>query len=214
MSLLVYIDYLEVAHYLLAKIGLLSVVERTGEYPMKGIIFVKLNQFVDELWGDEFWDELLQVADLPSNGIYTSVATYDDAELFTLVGLIMEKKSLTAQEAQIAFGQWMFEQLLQAAPPEAHKFTDVFKFLYGVQNVIHVEVKKLNPEAILPEFEFLEETPTTLSFHYISPRKLCYFCEGIVQGLASHTGQQVIVEQTECEHEGDARCVMKVTKVV
>ncbi|WP_233269104.1 heme NO-binding domain-containing protein [Paraglaciecola sp. L1A13] len=212
--MLVYIDYLEVAHYLLAKIGLLSVVERTGEYPMKGIIFVKLNQFVDELWGDEFWDELLQVADLPSNGIYTSVATYDDAELFTLVGLIMEKKSLTAQEAQIAFGQWMFEQLLQAAPPEAHKFTDVFKFLYGVQNVIHVEVKKLNPEAILPEFEFLEETPTTLSFHYISPRKLCYFCEGIVQGLASHTGQQVIVEQTECEHEGDARCVMKVTKVV
>tara|TARA_R110000744_G_scaffold74015_7_gene148050 strand:+ start:496 stop:1131 length:636 start_codon:yes stop_codon:yes gene_type:complete len=211
---LVYIDYLEVAHYLLAKIGLLSVMALTGEYPMKGIIFVKLNQFVDELWGDEFWDELLQVADLPSHGIYTSVATYDDAELFTLVSLIMEKKSLTAQEAQIAFGQWMFEQLLQAAPPEAHKFTDVFKFLYGVQNVIHVEVKKLNPEAILPEFEFLEETPTTLSFHYISPRKLCYFCEGIVQGLASHTGQQVIVEQTECEHEGDERCVMKVTKVV
>tara|TARA_R110001583_G_scaffold186343_1_gene347027 strand:- start:100 stop:561 length:462 start_codon:yes stop_codon:yes gene_type:complete len=54
LSLLVYIDYLEVAHYLLAKIGLLSVVERTGEYPIKGIIFVKLNQFVDELWGDDF----------------------------------------------------------------------------------------------------------------------------------------------------------------
>ena len=45
---------------------------------MKGIIFVKLNQFVDELWGEEFWDALLQEATLPSEGIYTSVATYDD----------------------------------------------------------------------------------------------------------------------------------------
>ena len=180
---------------------------------MKGIIFVKLNQFVDELWGDEFWDELLQDAELPSDGIYTSVATYDDAELFTLVGLIMEKKGLTGQQAQMAFGQWMFKQLLEAAPPEAHKFTDVFSFLYGVQDVIHVEAKKLKPEAILPEFEFIEETENSLSFHYLSPRKMCYFCEGIIEGLADHTGQKVAIEQTECEHEGDARCVIKVTKV-
>ena len=180
---------------------------------MKGIIFVKLNQFVDELWGEEFWDALLQEATLPSEGIYTSVATYDDEELFTLVGLIMLKQELSAQQAQFAFGQWMFKELLLAAPPEAHKFTDVFEFLYGVQAVIHVEVKKLNPEAILPEFEFIQETDNSLPFHYISPRHMCYFCEGIIQGLAAHTGQTVSVEQPECVHEGGERCVMKVTKV-
>ena len=74
-------------------------------------------------------------------------------------------------------------------------------------------MKKLNPDALLPEFEFLSETPNQLTFHYQSPRKLCFFCEGIVQGLAEHTGQEVKVSQTECEHEGGQRCVIEVDKV-
>lgn len=48
---------------------------------MKGIVFVKFNAFVEELWGDEFWDELLDEADLPSEGIYTAVSNYPDEEI-------------------------------------------------------------------------------------------------------------------------------------
>ncbi len=180
---------------------------------MKGIVFVKFNDFIEELWGDEFWDELLDEAELPSEGIYTTVGTYDDQELFTLIGLVVDKKNISAKDAQFAFGKWVFKELYNLAPPGAHDFKDVFEFLRAVQYFIHVEVKKLNPDALLPEFEFLSETPNQLSFHYQSPRKLCYFCEGIVHGLAEHTGQEVKVSQSECEHEGDQRCVIEVEKV-
>lgn len=180
---------------------------------MKGIVFVKFNEFIEELWGDEFWDTLLDEADLPSEGIYTTVETYDDEELFTLIGLVVEKKDISSKDAQMAFGQWMFKQLYSLAPPGAHDFKDVFEFLHAVQNFIHVEVKKLNPDALLPEFEFLSESANTLSFHYQSPRKLCFFCEGIINGLAEHTGQKIKISQPECEHEGDERCVIEVIKV-
>jgi predicted hydrocarbon binding protein len=180
---------------------------------MKGIVFVKFNEFIEELWGIEFWDELLDDADLSSDGVYTTVGTYDDQELFSLITLIVEKKNISPKDAQFAFGKWVFKELYNIAPPGAHDFKDIFEFLHAVQNVIHVEVKKLNPDALLPEFEFLSETQNKLSFHYLSPRKLCFFCEGLVHGLAEHTGQEVKVYQSECEHEGDKRCVIVVEKV-
>lgn len=180
---------------------------------MKGIVFVKFSEFIEELWGEEFWDTLLNEANLESEGVYTTVGTYDDEELFTLIGLVVEKQNISSKEAQFAFGKWIFKELYNAAPPGAHDFKDVFEFLHAVQNYIHVEVKKLNPDALLPEFDFLSESATTLSFHYQSPRKLCFFCEGIVYGLAEHTKQKVQVSQSECEHEGDGRCVIEVAKI-
>ncbi|MFT4993895.1 MAG: putative hydrocarbon binding protein [Paraglaciecola sp.] len=180
---------------------------------MKGIVFVKFNDFVEEQWGEEFWDELLTEATLPSEGVFTTIGSYDDEEFYTLLGLIVKKKNISGKEAQFAFGKWLFKELYASAPPQAHAFKDVFEFLHGVQNVIHLEVKKLNPDALLPEFEFIDESATELTFHYKSPRKLCYFCEGLVHGLAEHTGQTVKVSQPECEHDGGQRCLINVEKI-
>lgn len=180
---------------------------------MKGVVLVKLSEFVEETWGLALWDELLQEANLESDGIYTSVGQYDDQELFTLVGLISSKKGITGEDAQKAFGEWIFKELYAIAPPGVHDFVDIFGFLHGVQNVIHVEVKKLNPDVLLPEFDFLFESEKTLRFHYKSPRKLCHFCEGLVYGLSQHVNQQVTVSHIECEHNNDARCVLEVNKV-
>ena len=78
---------------------------------MKGIVFTKLNDFVEELWGLEFWDELLNESKLPSGGAYTTVEYYDDEEMYTLVGKISDKKNISPDDAQIAFGRWLFKEL-------------------------------------------------------------------------------------------------------
>ena len=98
--------------------------------------------------------------------------------------------------------------MLPYAPPStnAHNFKDVFKFGHGAQNRIHIEVNTLNPQVMLPEFIFVNESPSTLTFHYKSPRQLCFFCEGIVYGVAEHTGQTLKFSQPECLHEGEKRC--------
>jgi len=180
---------------------------------MKGIIFVKFNEFIEELWGDEFWDELLEEAQLPSEGAYTTVVTYDDQELFILIGLVADKQNISVKDTQFAFGKWVFKELYNIAPTRAHNIQDVFEFLYAVQDFIHVEVHKLNPYALIPKFQFLSRTNDKLSFQYLSPRKLCFFCEGMVYGLAEHLGQKIRVFQSECEYEGGQCCVLKVEKV-
>lgn len=179
---------------------------------MKGVIFVKLGEFTEQTWGEAFWDELLEECDLPSGGAYTRVSTYDDQELFDIVHLITTKKQLTMAQAQQAFGQWLFKELLNSAPGHAVSTTDTFEWLHAVQDVIHVEVLKLNPDSILPEFTFLEQTENTLRLQYQSPRPLCYLCEGLIQGLAQHNGERVSTTQTECIHEQGNRCVIEVTK--
>ncbi|MFC3095883.1 4-vinyl reductase [Alteromonas sediminis] len=179
---------------------------------MKGIVFVKLNEFVEQTWGLACWESLLAATDLPSGGIYTSVMTYDDNEIFALIDAISKQKSLHPFEAQKTFGQWLFKELYAIAPAGVHQFNDVFGFLRAVQDVIHVEVKKLNPDVLLPEFEFLEETDTALTFEYRSPRKMNYFCEGLILGLAEYVDQTITVTHLLCEHKGDKKSVIRVDK--
>ena len=180
---------------------------------MKGIVFVKFNEFIEEIWGEEFWDELLDEAKLPSEGAYTTVVTYDDQELFILIGLVADKQNISLKDVLFTFGKWVFKEFYNIAPAGAHDFKDVFEFLYAVQDFIHVDVKKINPDALVPEFKFLSATDNKLSFHYLSPRKLCFFCEGLLHGLAVHMGQEIKVSQPECEHEGGQRCVFEVEKI-
>ena len=182
---------------------------------MKGIIFLKFNDFIDEFFGEQFWDELLTAAALPSEGAFTSTVIYDDQEFFTLCRVITDKKNISAKELQMAFGKFFFKAIYPHVPPRAnaHAFKDVFEFLHIVQNMIHAEVKKIDPNALLPEFIFINESPTILTFQYKSPRQLCYFCEGVVHGLAQNLGQKVNVCQPECQHKGDQRCLITVEKL-
>jgi hypothetical protein len=179
---------------------------------MKGVVFVNFAEFVESTWGLAFWDEVLEAVQPESNGAYTTVATYPDEELIQLITYICESQSISAEDAQRTFGRWLFAKLHAIAPPQAHQFKDAFTFLRGVQDVIHVEVKKLNEDAILPEFRFLEETHNSLTLEYISPRNLCFFCEGLILGLGDFIGQPLDVVHCETASNANNPCILKVVK--
>lgn len=46
---------------------------------------------------------------------------------------------------------------------------------------------------------------------YESPRKLCAFAEGLVQGAADHFEETVVIEQPLCMNRGDAHCRLAIT---
>lgn len=180
---------------------------------MKGIVFVQFADFIEHTFGLDFWDEVLTTVNPISGGVYTTVGAYADEEFLALLSCVCEAKSMSANDAQIAFGIWVFEKLHGAAPKGTATSTDVFDFLRHVQDVIHVEVKKLHADAILPEFTFLEETPTELTLVYHSPRALCAFCEGLILGLGEYLNTPLKVSHLSCVHHGQSQCVMKVTKL-
>ena len=57
---------------------------------MKGILFIKLVEFIEQTWGCEFWDDLLCIVNFSSGGIFTLVWLRDDhtKQLMQLIQLI------------------------------------------------------------------------------------------------------------------------------
>ncbi len=180
---------------------------------MKGIIFVKFCEFVEEKWSDDVLDHIITKSHLPSSGAYVATLTYDDSELVALLTHLSVLSGEDIPELLLTFGRWVFDHLYQSMPNHEGRFTDVFESLIAVQSVIHVDVKKLSPDVILPEFVFLQQTDSKLVFEYQSPRALCKLCEGLILGLSDHTQQKIRISHLECIHHCDQRCVIEVTKI-
>ncbi|MEO0338393.1 MAG: heme NO-binding domain-containing protein, partial [Bacteroidota bacterium] len=75
---------------------------------MKGIVFTELLEMVEQEFGYETVDDLLENTDLPSGGIYTAVGTYDHAELETIVGYLSDKSGIKVHDRHYQFGYYLF----------------------------------------------------------------------------------------------------------
>ena len=177
---------------------------------MKGSVFNALQEFVETNHGLEAWDTMLNTLDLPSQGIYTSSIKYDDSEMFSIVTYYCEALNVPASDLLRTFGEFLFVKLMPMAPSEAKQAPSLHAFLYMVDNLIHVEVKKLYADSNLPEFDYADQNDQHLTMIYRSERKLCHLSEGLILGAAKHFGEQVSISQSKCCHEGDDACHIEV----
>lgn len=172
---------------------------------MKGVVFNIFEDFVSEGWGEEAYESLLDACPLHSDGVFVGPATYPDADLLALVTLACQRFGVEPPDALRAFGRFMFGQLVEKFPAfvEGH---DTKSFLMSVHDVIHVEVRKLFPEAVTPSFHYEDPGPDALVIHYTSERRLCFLMEGLLAGAAVHFGTALTLEQRGCMHEGAESC--------
>lgn len=174
---------------------------------MKGMVFTMLNDLVEDKFGIEVWDELIDTTQPPSGGVYTSVDTYPDAELLAYVQALSDKTGVAAPDLVRAFGHYVLGKFAEMHP-EFFEGHDLKSFLKSVHDVIHVEVKKLHPDAILPEFTYDDPAPDRLVMNYHSPRKLCALAEGLITGASEKFGETVRLDHSTCVHTGADRCVL------
>jgi hypothetical protein len=87
---------------------------------------------------------------------------------------------------------------------------DVRSFLVTLNDIIHPEVRRLYPGALVPEFEYRTPEPNVLEMLYRSERGRCDLAEGLVLGVGRHYGQRVDVTQRLCVHRGDDLCILRV----
>lgn len=172
---------------------------------MKGVIFNILEEMVIEQAGIEAWNTIL-IQKPQCSGIYTAAASYEDAELFTLVNAVCEAINKPQEYVVEAFGQFLFSQLAKRYSVFCEQSTNLKHFLKQVDSVIHVEVAKLYADSKLPKFDYDEPDDETLVMYYRSERKLCLLAEGLIRGAASHYNQQITIEHPVCIHKGSDHC--------
>jgi NADPH:quinone reductase-like Zn-dependent oxidoreductase len=119
---------------------------------MKGIIFQLLEDVVVDAFGEATWDELLDAAGL--DGVYTSLGSYDDAEISALVSAAAAKLSLSEGNVLRWFGQRAIPGMAKRWPEFFIAHQTTMPFLLSLNDVIHPEVRKLYSGAYCPNYVF------------------------------------------------------------
>ena len=83
---------------------------------MKELVYTEFSEMVEQQHGFVFTKELIDEADLPSEGAYTSVGTYDHAEMVELLTLLSEKTDLTIPALLRAYGHYLFRTFERSYP--------------------------------------------------------------------------------------------------
>lgn len=171
---------------------------------MKGIVFTMLADMVVEKFGLEVWDQILEKSG--EDGIYVSSETYTDESLTALVVAAHEKSGIPVNDLVKVFGEYMFPLFYEKNPNFFTEGQTLKEFLLTVDQVIHVEVRKLHPGVNLPEFQYVDAADSELTMIYASPRKLCMLAEGLISGAAKHFNTEYTLDHATCMHDGAENC--------
>ncbi|MCP5180603.1 MAG: heme NO-binding domain-containing protein [Pseudomonadales bacterium] len=174
---------------------------------MKGVVFNILADMVESSYGIEAWDGLLLATGL--EGVYVATESYPDEELYALVEAASKATGIEASALVPAFGRYMMPAFVEQYPMFFPEGQTLKQFLLTVDAVVHKEVRKLFPDAGLPEFRYRDDRPDALTMVYRSPRRLCALAEGLVQGAADHFGERCRIAHDVCMHRGADRCELE-----
>lgn len=158
---------------------------------MKGIVFTEFLEMVESRYSADVVDEILEQSELESGGIYTSVGTYDHEEMIELLASLGQHTGLSPSELLCDFGEFLFGRFAALYPEFFQRATSALTFLSKVDDYIHVEIRKLYPDAELPEFDCESKRSGSLVMTYRSERPFASLAEGLIKGCIAHYGNAV-----------------------
>ncbi len=169
---------------------------------MKGIVFTEFLEMVESKFGYSVVDQILDASDLPSEGIYTAVGTYDHAEIIQLLSNLSSEVDLPPAVLLKEFGSYLFNAFLKNYPIFFSEVNNVVDFLKSIDGHIHVEVQKLYPEAALPTFDYELDENRSITLIYRSERKMSALAEGLIEKSIEHFGEPYQVSSELLKEDG------------
>lgn len=164
---------------------------------MKGIVFTELFDMVEGVFGEDMIDDVLDDCDLESGGAYTAVGTYDHMELVQIVTALSSHTDIAFKDLVHKYGHHLFSRFHEIMPTFFEKPQSAFEFLESVHGYIHVEVKKLHPDAALPHFETQRQGDGILIMTYKSHCPFADFAGGLIQGCVDFYKENIGIQSVD-----------------
>lgn len=178
---------------------------------MKGIVFTEFLELVENEFGLEVVQQIIDECELETAGVYTSVGTYSHKDMFKMVAKLSEIKGLPVPALLTVFGEYFFTTLKDKYPVFVEK-PNLFSFLNSIDQYIHPEVLKLYPDAELPRFSAEIKSDNEMMLNYMSSRKMSDLAIGLIKGAANHFEEDVDVVKIGEENDGQT-VLLKVNKI-
>ncbi len=176
---------------------------------MKGVVFTEFLEMVEQTFSPQLADKLLDETELGSGGAYTAVGTYSHEELVALVIKLSEFTQIPTSVLIQTFGEHLFGRFAVGYPhffAHIHSATD---FLVSIENVIHVEVHKLYPDAQLPRFTVEERTPDRLVLIYSSPRGFGDLALGLIRACVAYYKENWRIQRMDLSGPTQVRFILE-----
>ena len=161
---------------------------------MKGIVFTELLDMVEAKFGHKTLQNTIKNANLPHNGIYVAGGYYPFEELAGIVVSLSKETKIPMPDLLFAYGHHLFSVLIKGYPQFAEGKKNPLEFMESIDNYIHVEVRKLYPDAELPHFHVEHKDEEKIILIYDSPRRLENLAHGLMMGCSDYYKQPLDIQ--------------------
>ncbi|WP_064967753.1 heme NO-binding domain-containing protein [Tenacibaculum ovolyticum] len=164
---------------------------------MKGIVFTEFLDLVEDKFGLEMVDKIISQSTLESEGIYTSIGTYSFSEMLQLLENLSKNTAISIDDLLLVYAEHFFSVIEKSYPGLLATYKDPIEMLASIENHIHIEVRKIYPEAELPTFVIKDRKDKSLVMIYKSSRAMHHFGLGLMNKTFEHfnTTATIILEK-------------------
>ena len=169
---------------------------------MKGIVFTEFLELVEDKFGLEMVDKIITKSDLESNGIYTSVGTYSFSEMLQLLQHLSANTGIDIDTLLLVYAEHFFSVIENSYPGLLATYKDPIEMISSIENHIHVEVRKIYPDAELPVFIVEGKTENSLTMIYKSSRAMHHFGLGLMNKTFEHFNATATITLEKIKEDG------------
>ncbi len=172
---------------------------------MQGFFHLLLEAYISETLGAQRLREIRQLAGMQGPPLATEY--YPDQITSRLIQAISDQQHVSPDDVWNHFGIYfmnapLVEQHYRAfleGPTSAHSF------LVQVPTIHRLLAAHLKGVSF-PQITFVEHAPELLEVVYDSPRRLCSFLLGMIEGVGIRFHEALEVREMECQHRGAPAC--------
>lgn len=169
---------------------------------MKGIVFTEFLELVENKFGLDMVDKIITNSDLESNGIYTTIGTYSFSEMLQLLQHLSANTGIDIDTLLLVYAEHFFSVIEKSYPGLLATYKDPIEMLSSIENHIHVEVRKIYPDAELPVFIVEEKKEDSLIMIYKSTRAMHHFGLGLMNKTFEHFNATATIKLEKIKEDG------------
>ena len=169
---------------------------------MKGIVFTEFLDLVEEKFGIEMVDKIISQSTLESEGIYTSIGTYSFSEMLQLLKHLSENTNISIDNLLLVYAEHFFSVIENSYPGLLATYKDPIEMISSIEDHIHIEVRKIYPDAEHPAFIVEEKTEDSLVLIYKSSRAMHHFGLGLMNKTFAHFNSTANIVLEKIKEDG------------
>lgn len=163
---------------------------------MKGVVFTEFVDYMTDRYGLAVTNDVIDSSHLASQGAYTAVGDYEVEEFERMLSRLSEQTIMPPSMLLREYGYRLFFQLADIYPQYAAGH-DPFDLLASADEYLNIEVRKLYPDAVLPELTHRMLSSTQMLLVYKSQHGLGDLIEGLIQGCFDFYREEAIISRED-----------------